>query len=55
MAEKEQPIVKRRIMDYYESLGMTPGEFAKKCGIDVPAHEFLVNMVHAMENRPAQE
>jgi 2-dehydropantoate 2-reductase len=28
---------------------------AKKCGIDVPAHEFLVNMVHAMENRPAQE
>ncbi len=27
---------------------------AKKCGIEVPAHEFLVNMVHAMENRPKQ-
>ena len=24
---------------------------AKKCGIEVPAHEFLVNMIHAMENR----
>ena len=24
---------------------------AKKCGVAVPAHEFLVNMVHAMENR----
>lgn len=28
---------------------------ARKCGIDVPAHEFLVNMVHAMENRPAEQ
>ena len=27
---------------------------AKKCGIEVPAHEFLVNMVHAMESRPKQ-
>ncbi len=27
---------------------------AKKCGIAVPAHEFLVNMVHAMENRPQE-
>ena len=27
---------------------------AKKCGVDVPAHEFLVNMIHAMENRPAK-
>ena len=27
---------------------------ARKCGIDVPAHEFLVNMIHAMENRPKQ-
>ncbi|MBQ9008096.1 MAG: ketopantoate reductase family protein [Clostridia bacterium] len=27
---------------------------AKKCGIDVPAHEFLVNMIHAMESRPAK-
>ena len=27
---------------------------AKKCGVEVPAHEFLVNMVHAMESRPAQ-
>lgn len=27
---------------------------AKKCGIEVPAHEFLVNMVHAMENRPQE-
>lgn len=25
---------------------------AAKAGIPVPAHEFLVNMVHAMENRP---
>lgn len=25
---------------------------ARKCGIEVPAHEFIVNMVHAMENRP---
>ena len=24
---------------------------AAKCGVAVPAHEFLVNMVHAMENR----
>ena len=24
---------------------------AKKCGVEVPAHEFLVNMVHAMEDR----
>jgi 2-dehydropantoate 2-reductase len=27
---------------------------ARKCGVEVPAHEFLVNMIHAMENRPAQ-
>ncbi|MBQ7486642.1 MAG: ketopantoate reductase family protein [Clostridia bacterium] len=27
---------------------------ARKVGVEVPAHEFLVNMVHAMENRPAQ-
>jgi 2-dehydropantoate 2-reductase len=27
---------------------------AKKVGVAVPAHEFLVNMVHAMENRPVQ-
>jgi len=27
---------------------------AKKCGVPVPAHEFLVNMVHAMENRKAE-
>jgi 2-dehydropantoate 2-reductase len=26
---------------------------AAKCGVPVPAHEFLVNMVHAMENRPS--
>ena len=24
---------------------------AEKCGVEVPAHKFLVNMVHAMENR----
>ncbi len=27
---------------------------ARKCGVAVPAHEFLVNLVHAMENRAAK-
>ncbi|MBQ3479037.1 MAG: ketopantoate reductase family protein, partial [Clostridia bacterium] len=27
---------------------------ARKCGVEVPAHEFLGNMIHARENRPAQ-
>lgn len=34
MAEKEQPVVKRRIMDYYKAKGMSAGDFAKHCGID---------------------
>jgi len=34
MAEKEEPIVKKRIIDFYESRGITCREFSRKTGVN---------------------
>lgn len=34
MAEKEEPIVKKRIIDFYESKGITCREFSRKTGVN---------------------